>query len=154
MTALLAFLTTFGVCALSAVIPLVNAEIYLLGASALAPRELAIPLIVAAATGQMLGKSVMYFAGVGALRLPSERLRRMVARVDERYRTAGKGGATLGGGIILLSAIVGLPPFYVVSIACGLFRIPFVQFLVLGTIGRLIRFALIVLAPQAWKAWT
>jgi len=153
MTALLAFLTTFGVCALSAVIPLVNAEIYLLGASALAPRELAIPLIVAAATGQMLGKSVMYFAGVGALRLPSERLRRMVARVDERYRTAGKGGATLGGGIILLSAIVGLPPFYVVSIACGLFRIPFVQFLVLGTIGRLIRFAVIVLVPQAYKAW-
>lgn len=153
MTALLAFLTTFGVCALSAVIPLVNAEIYLLGASALAPRELAIPLIVAAATGQMLGKSVMYFAGVGALRLPSERLRRMVARVDERYRTAGKGGATLGGGIILLSAIVGLPPFYVVSIACGLFRIPFAQFLVLGTLGRLIRFAVIVLVPQAYKVW-
>ena len=150
---LVAFLTTFGVCALSAVVPIVNAEIYLLGASALAPRELAIPLIVAAATGQMLGKSVMYFAGVGALRLPSVRLRRMVAKVEERYRTAGKGGATLGGGIILLSAVVGLPPFYVVSIACGLFRIPFMQFLVLGTIGRLIRFAVIVLVPQAYKAW-
>lgn len=154
MTAMLAFLTTFGVCALSAVVPVVNAEIYLLAASAMAPRELALPLIVAAATGQMLGKSIMYYAGVGALRLPSERLRRTVARVEARYRSAGKGGATFGGGIILLSAVVGLPPFYVVSIACGLFRIPFAQFLVLGLLGRLVRFAVIVLAPQAWKAWT
>jgi membrane protein YqaA with SNARE-associated domain len=154
MTVVLAFLTTFGVCALSAVVPVVNSEIYLLAASAMAPRELAVPLILAAASGQMLGKSVMYFAGVGALRLPSERLRRMVARVEERYRAAGKGGATLGGGVILLSAVVGLPPFYVVSIACGLFRIPFAQFFVLGLFGRLVRFALIVLAPQAWKAWT
>ncbi len=153
MTAVLAFLTTFGVCALSAVVPVVNSEIYLLAASALAPPELAVPLIVAAASGQMLGKSIMYFAGVGALRLPSERLRRMVARVEQRYRTAGKGGATLGGGIILLSAVVGLPPFYVVSIACGLFRIPFMQFLLLGTLGRLVRFTVIVLAPQAYKAW-
>lgn len=154
MTPLLTFLTTFGVCAFSAVFPIVNTELYLLGASALAPRELAVPLIVAAASGQMLGKSIMYFAGVGALRLPSERLRRMVARVEARYHAAGKGGATLGGGVILLSAIVGLPPFYVVSVACGLFRIPFAQFFVLGLFGRLVRFAAIVLAPQAWKAWT
>ena len=153
MTALIAFLTTFGVCAFSAVVPLVNAEIYLLAASALAPRELALPLIIAAATGQMLGKSLMYFAGVGALRLPSERLRRTVARVEARYRAAGTGGASLGGGIILLSAVVGLPPFYIVSIACGLFRIPFAQFFLLGLLGRLVRFAVIVLAPQAYKAW-
>ena len=152
MTATIAFLTTFGVSALSAVIPLVNTEIYLLGASALAPRELAIPLIVAATLGQMAGKSLMYFAGVGALRLPGERLRRMVAQVEQRYQRAGAGGATLGGGIILASAVIGLPPFYVVSIACGLFRIPFAQFLVLGLIGRLVRFSVIVLAPQLVKA--
>ena len=154
MTAVLAFLTTFGVCALSAVVPVVNSEIYLLAASAMAPPELAIPLILAAATGQMLGKSIMYYAGVGALRLPSERLRRTVARVEDRYRSAGTGAATIGGGVILLSAVVGLPPFYVVSIACGLFRIPFTQFFVIGLLGRLVRFAVLVLAPQAWKAWT
>lgn len=154
MTALLAFLTTFGVSAFSAIVPVVNTEIYLLAASALAPRELAIPLVIAAATGQMLGKSLMYLAGVGALRLPSERLRRTVARVEARYQQAGAGGATLGGGIIFLSAVVGLPPFYVVSVACGLFRIPFMRFLVLGIVGRLIRFAVIVFVPQAYKAWS
>ena len=151
MTAILAFLTTFGVCAFSAVVPLVNAELYLLAASAMAPPELVIPLIVAAATGQMAGKSLMYLAGVGALQLPSARLRRVVARVEERYRGAKAGGATLGGGIILLSAVAGLPPFYVVSIACGLLRIPFLQFLTLGMLGRLVRFTVIVLAPQMLK---
>lgn len=154
MTPLITFLTTFGVCAFSAIVPLVNAELYLLAASALAPRELAVPLIIAAAFGQMLGKSVMYFVGVGALRLPSERLKRAVAKAEHRYRSAGTGGATLGGGVILLSAVVGLPPFYVVSVACGLLRVPFAQFLILGVLGRLVRFSVIVLAPQAWKAWT
>lgn len=153
MNATLAFLTTFGVCAFSAVVPLVNAELYLLAASALAPRELAVPLILAAAFGQMAGKSLMYLAGVGALKLPGERLRRVVAQADARYHRAATGGATLGGGVILLSAIVGLPPFYIVSVACGLLRIPFMQFLVLGLAGRLVRFTVIVLAPQFWKAW-
>ena len=153
MPTILTFLTTFGVCAFSAVVPLVNAEVYLLAASALSSRELVIPLVVAAATGQMAGKSLMYYAGVGALRLPSERLRQVVARVEDRYRSTKAGGATLGGGIILLSAVLGLPPFYVVSVACGLLRIPFVQFFVLGLLGRLVRFTVIVLAPQFVKAW-
>jgi membrane protein YqaA with SNARE-associated domain len=150
---LLTSLTTFGVCLLSAVVPFVNAELYLLGASALAPRGLVVPLVVAAALGQMAGKALMYWAGVGALELPGERLRRMVASVKARYPADGTGGAALGGGVILLSASVGLPPFYVVSIACGLLRIPFARFFLLGLVGRLARFGVIVLAPQAVKAW-
>ena len=153
MTMVLTFLTTFGVCALSAVVPFVNAELYLVAASAVAPRDLVGPLILSAALGQMAGKSLMYYAGVGALVLPSERLRRMVAQVEQRYRGAGTGGATLGGGIIMLSASVGLPPFYIVSIACGMLRIPFMQFFVIGLLGRIVRFGLIVLAPQLLKAW-
>ena len=34
------------------------------------------------------------------------------------------------------------------SIAAGLIRVPFVHFLVIGTAGRLLRFAAIVLFPQ------
>lgn len=153
MTAALTFLATFVVCALSAIVPLVNAELYLIAASAAAPPELVVPLVLAAALGQMAGKSLMYYAGVGALKLPGERLRRMVVHVEQRYRAGGTGTATLGGGVILLSASVGLPPFYVVSIACGLLRIPFMQFFVLGLAGRLVRFGVIVTAPQLLKAW-
>ena len=153
MNAVAAFLTTFGVCALSAVVPFVNAELYLVAASAVSPPDMVGWLIAAAALGQMAGKSLMYYAGVGALVLPSERLRRMVTQVQHKYRGAGAGGATLGGGIIMLSASVGLPPFYVVSIACGLLRIPFMQFFAIGLLGRLVRFGLIVLGPQLVKAW-
>lgn len=154
MTPLVIFLTTFGVCALSAVVPVVNAELYLLAASAVVPHELVVPLIAAAALGQMAGKSLMYYAGVGVLELPGKRLKRMVAQVNAKYHDAGAGGTTLGSGVILLSAGVSVPPFYVVSIACGLLRIPFAQFFFLGLLGRLIRFGIVVLGPQLWKAWS
>lgn len=146
-------LGTFAICVLSAIVPFVNAELYLIGASAAVRPGVAWMLVIAAALGQMAGKSVMYYAGVGALALPGDRLRRMVAQVRERYEGAGATGTTLGTGVILLSAGVGLPPFYVVSIACGLLRIPFMQFFVLGLAGRLVRFGVIVLAPQLLKIW-
>lgn len=152
-TELATVLGTFVVCVLSAIVPFVNAEIYLVAASAAVTPGVAWMLVIAASLGQMVGKSLMYYAGVGALSLPSERLRRMVAQVRERYQGAGATGTTLGTGVILLSATVGLPPFYVVSIACGLLRIPFAQFFVLGLIGRLARFGIIVLAPQLLKLW-
>jgi membrane protein YqaA with SNARE-associated domain len=146
-------LAALGVCLLSAVVPFVNAELYLLAASSLVAPQLAPALVVAGALGQMLGKSLMYHAGRGALRLPSERLRRMVASVEERYRQGGTGGAAVGGTVILASAGIGLPPFYVVSIACGILRIPFALFFSLGLIGRLARFGVIVLGPQLVRLW-
>lgn len=150
---LAAVLGTFAVCVLSAIVPFVNAELYLVAASAYASPTVAWMLVIAAALGQMVGKSLMYYAGVGALALPGERLRRMVAQVRARYEGAGATGTTLGTGVILMSAGVGLPPFYVVSIACGLLRIPFAQFFILGFMGRLARFGVIVLAPQLLKRW-
>ena len=76
-----------------------------------------------------------------------------LTRVAQTVNELTAAGTTLGTGVILLSAGVGLPPFYVVSIACGLLRIPFMQFFVLGLIGRLARFGVIVLAPQLLKLW-
>jgi membrane protein YqaA with SNARE-associated domain len=145
------FLTTFAVCLVSAVIPIVNAELYLLGASALAPRAFVPALIIAAALGQMIGKGVMYYAGRGALTIRWARLQRLVASVEERYRRTGADRSALGGSVIFLSAAVGFPPLYVVSIACGMFRVPFALFFTVGVIGRLVRFGAIVLLPQLFK---
>jgi membrane protein YqaA with SNARE-associated domain len=147
------FLTTLGVSLLSAVVPVVNSEIYLLGASSLSPPQ-AVPWIIAgAALGQMAGKSLLYFGGRGALRLPSPRLQRMVQTVEQRYASGGTAPA-LGATVVLVSAGVGLPPFYVTSVACGIFRIPFAQFFVVGLIGFLARFSVVVLAPQLIRAWS
>jgi len=133
---------------ISGLIPFVNAEIFLLAASAAVPRELALPLILAATAGQMTAKAAMYGAGRGVLNLPGERMRRWVADAEARARTR----PVTGGGIVLVSAASGVPPFYVMSIACGMLRFEFVRFLTLGFIGRFIRFGAIVLGPQIGKA--
>jgi membrane protein YqaA with SNARE-associated domain len=56
------------------------------------------------------------------------------------------------GWFVLTSAATGLPPFYMVSVASGLIGVSFVQFALLGTIGRFVRFSLVVMFPQAVKA--
>ena len=52
---------------------------------------------------------------------------------------AGRPWAT--GLLCFTSASVGLPPFAVVAVLLGRFRMPVVSFLVLGGLGRLVRFA-------------
>src|SRR5512133_2425602 len=66
-------LATFLYCIASGFIPVVNAEIFLVGAAALAPRS-SLPLVVlVAAAGQMVAKTGMYLGGRGVVRLPSEK---------------------------------------------------------------------------------
>lgn len=145
-------LATFGFCLLSAVLPFLSAELYLLAASALVTPAVAPLLILSAALGQMIGKSVLYFAGRGALELRPGRLRTMVDSVRQRYDQGGAAAPALGATMVLASAGTGVPPFYVVTVACGIFRVPFLSFLVLGMIGMIARFSVVVLAPQLFKA--
>jgi membrane protein YqaA with SNARE-associated domain len=145
------FLATFGVCLVSAIVPVVNAELYLLAASALAPRGFAVSLVLAASLGQMAGKVAMYYAGRGALRIRWQRLQRMVAAVEERYRRGPADKQSVGGLVIFASSAVGIPPLYVVSIAAGMFRVPLPLFFFVGLAGRIVRFGLIVLVPQLFK---
>lgn len=144
MSLVAVWLTTLGVALLSALVPVVNIEIYLLGASSLAPPAFVVPLIVAGTLGQMLGKAGMYFAGMGALRLPGERWKLALVKANgymERHPRAG-------GALVFASASVGLPPFYIMSVAAGSARMNLMLFLALGTAGRLIRFGVIVAVPQ------
>jgi membrane protein YqaA with SNARE-associated domain len=143
----LIILGTFGYCVASAVIPIFHAEAYLVAASLLAPPELRWPLVVAAATGQMIGKTAMYFAGRGALLIPGERMQRRIQQATERYRAKGE----IGGALVFLSSASGFPPFYIVSIAAGMLKYPLPPFLVLGLAGRFIRFSVAVFLPQLLK---
>lgn len=52
---------------------------------------------------------------------------------------AGRPWAT--ATLCFVSASVGLPPFAVVAVLLGRFRMPVVSFLVVGSLGRLVRFA-------------
>ena len=47
--------------------------------------------------------------------------------------------------IVLTSSIVGVPPFYVTTVLAGALRMSFARWLIVGSMGRLVRFGAIVL---------
>jgi membrane protein YqaA with SNARE-associated domain len=148
LSLLLAFLSMFGTAVVSAVVPAVNAEVVLLAASAALPLRYAWVLIAAATLGQMVGKVGMFYGGRGVKFLQRGRLKAKVDGLGDLMRR--RNGAT--GWFVLTSAETGLPPFYMVSVASGLVGVPIAQFAILGTLGRFIRFAVVVMFPQAVKA--
>ena len=127
-----------------------HAEAYLIAVSALAPPALSWALVVAGTAGQMVGKATMYGAGRGALHLPGEWLRRRLAMAAARYQ----GHRHLGGALIFVSASTGFPPFYAVSVAAGMLRMPFAEFVLLGALGRFLRFTAAVFLPHLIKSLT
>lgn len=148
MTALTAVcLTTFAVCLAGSIIPLINTEIYLVSAVALSPPTYMAPLVVTATLGQMAGKVAMFYGGRGILRIRQDRVRNGVATLRERL----EGRAWTARVLLFSSATVGLPPLYLMSIACGTIGMSIATFLVLGTAGRLIHFAFVALLPQYAK---
>ena len=141
---LVLWLTTFAFCVAGAIIPFLNTEVYLLGVAALAPSGFILPLVVAATLGQMVGKVVMFYGGRGVGRVRSERVRTGVARLRERL-----GGRPWLAKLVLFgSATVGLPPLYLMAVACGTLGMGVVSFFLIGTAGRLIHFAVVALLPQ------
>lgn len=133
----LVVLGTFAFCVGSAMIPLLHAETYLVTASLVAPAELRWPLVIAATSGQMLGKIGMYYAGRGVKLIPGERMQRRIELATARYRDKRQ----LGRGLVFVSASSGFPPFYILSIAAGMLTFPLVPFIIFGVAGRFIRFA-------------
>lgn len=147
MSLLAVWLTTLGVAVVSAIIPVLNIELYLIGAAALAPRQMAVPLVLAATAGQMAGKVVMYFAATGAVKLPGKRLQAAL----EGMNTALRNHPRSGGALVFASAAASVPPFFVMAVAAGAARMNLVSFVVFGTLGRLVRFSFCVALPHLAK---
>lgn len=144
MSLIAVWLTTFGVAVLSALIPVINIELYLLGASALAPREMVIPLIVAGTLGQVIGKIALYYAGTGALKIPGKRLQGALQKMNTQMQERPH----MGNALVFVSATAGLPPYYLVTLAAGAAKMNLPMFLVVSLVGRLIRFTIVVAVPQ------
>lgn len=140
----LVVLGTFAFCLGSAMIPVLHAETYLVTASLVAPPELRWSLVIAATSGQMLGKIGMYYAGRGIKLIPGERMQRRIELAAARYREQRQ----IGSGLVFVSASSGFPPFYLLSIAAGMLTFPLMPFIIFGFAGRLIRFAVVVFFPH------
>ena len=136
---------TLVVCFIAGLVPLVNAELYLVGVSMWAvhaPAQLP-GVVLAAAVGQMTAKVLLYHAGMGMLELPRGRWKEKIERARAHLATWRKRPYL----VYAVSSTVGLPPFYLVSLAAGALKIRFRAFCAIGLLGRIVRFGIIVAIP-------
>lgn len=137
-------LATFLYALAGGVIPVFNVEAYLLALVALAPQTALVPTVACAASGQMTAKGLLYLAGRGLLRLPGRQGESKAVAALARLA----GPPRRANAVVLTSSITGLPSFYGVSLAAGVVRFPLGRFLLVGMLGRVLRFAAIVLLTR------
>ena len=133
---------------ISAFVPAVNAELLLLGLAAAAPRSWLLAVVALVTLGQMGGKVLLYLAGRGVIMVPAGRARGWLDRAKTRINQYQR----LGGTVLFASAFSGVPPFYLTSITAGVARFSFRGFLVFGSLGRFLRFAVVACIPLVLKA--
>lgn len=145
-------IAVLGVGIASALVPLINIEAYLGVRASVGGLDGVWLLGFVAAIGQMVGKIAWYYLGANALSWGWVRRRmdtpKAQARLD-RWRTRTQERPVLAGGLVLVSALAGLPPFAVVAVLAGQLRMGLTLFFVLGLAGRWLRFAA-VLGGAGW----
>lgn len=140
----LLFLATIALFGASALLPVMATEPLLLALSAMVPASMLVPVTLLATATHMAAKALVYLGSRNAGGLVSPRRRAMVERTCGRL----SGRRPLQLGTVFVSAVAGLPPFYVLAMAWGVLRLPLADFMIAGFMGRAIRFGAIVAAPQ------
>ena len=133
-----------GVSIASALVPLINIEVYLVGLAAVSPSDHLWLLAAVGGFGQMLGKLVWYHLGANALRWGW--VRRKVEKPKaqaklELWRGRTQDRPLVGATLLLASAVSGFPPFAIVAVLAGQLRMNLWIFLGVGFVGRTLRFA-------------
>lgn len=139
-------LTTFGVSVASALIPVVNIELYLAGVGAVGPGR-AVSLGLVAGAGQSVGKVVWY--EVARRGVETEWAQRKLAapkvrRSYDRWTARINGRPWYGGAVLFAAALAGLPPLLVMAAVAGALKMPYWVFLPTIFVGRAIRFWLVL----------
>lgn len=144
----------FVLCFLSGLVPFLNSEIFVIALAAMTDSPADLMLIAGLGSiGQILAMLILYASGGGVLnvrflRAQSARRQAKLDRLRERM-TRYQGSVY---SILFLAASTGLPPVYMVSILCGLLRVNLWRFVLVGTSGRLLRFAILVWCPHWVKS--
>ena len=142
--------SSFVAAIVSALLPWVNAELMLLAVAARMTSVADLSVVVVAVTaGQVSGKSALYWiARRTVASVPNGRF----ATAVDRWREACETRQRSTEAMMTFSAIFGLPPFYITTVAAGATRVSFIRFLVAAIFGRLVHFSLVALAPLAIHA--
>jgi membrane protein YqaA with SNARE-associated domain len=145
----------FGVLSVafaSALVPVVNIEAYLGVRGSVGGLGNVWLLGFAAALGQMVGKVVWYYLGASSLSWGWVRRRIETPKAMERlerWRSRTHQRPLLAGSLVFASALSGFPPFAILAVLAGQLRMSLVLFLVLGLLGRWLRFTA-VLGGAEW----
>lgn len=139
------YLGCFLLSIISALVPWVNGEVVLLSLTTLAhsPTDLFI-LVLLASAGQMAGKCALYWAGRGVVPFGTNHMGQKIEAWKERFQQMGSRHLAF----VFVSSILGIPPFYVVTLLAGALRVRFGPFLLTGASGRLLRFGALVYIPR------
>ena len=145
-------LSTFGlyggalvIAFVAGMFPLVSIELFLVGVARLAPPGIGgiILLVLLSAVGHQIAKSVTYYTGIGALE--NHKLKARVEKLRHRIDRWNKQPKF----VMLLSAVFGLPPLYLLGfIAHPLMNMRFVPFTVICLVGRISRYAFMIIVPM------
>lgn len=144
-------LSTFGLYGGALVIsfvaglfPLVSIELFLIGISTWATPTPAgfVLLVILAATGHQIAKTITFYAGIGALEN-----KKLAARV-EKVRTRIDKWNKRPKVIMFIAATIGLPPLWLLGfIAHPLMKMRIVPFTLIVYFGRIGRYAFLMLIP-------
>ncbi len=141
----------FLVAIASALVPLINIEAYLGVRAAVASIGSIWLLGLVAASGQMIGKVAWYYLGASSLHWGWIRRKveqpKNAARL-ETWRARTHQRPLVAGALLFVSASVGFPPFAIVSVLAGQLRMSLTLFLVLGLLGRWLRFVAVLGGAQ------
>lgn len=155
-TELLALLTSVGMGILAAILPVINAEAYVV-VSQVSSMAGPVPIAISVGIGQMIGKVLLFLGVRRGKDFPFVRHRR------ERLRPAPPGSARAklrvvmsqllnlvgqerwGLPIVFVAALFGLPPLFAVALLAGATTMKVGWFALVVLVGRVGRFVLIAL---------
>lgn len=141
-TPLRTYAVSVVVSIVSGLVPVVNIEAYLVSVALLAPQA-GWPIVMIATLGQMVAKYVLYVSGRDGLRPRAGRYTARLENVGRQMREHRLGTFS----VVALSALLGVPPFYAVSVMAGVLRLPLPRFMVVAGVCRVVRFAAVFYAP-------
>ncbi len=142
-------LGTFLFSVASALIPVLNVEVYL--AAIPHADDRALWLAIVAGTGQTIGKIIWYYAGIHSMRISWLARKMETPKWQASYQKWHRrivGRPVVAGAICLASAFSGFPPLAVIAVLAGALRMNFVVFVVTCLIGRILRFWLVLEGAQ------
>jgi membrane protein YqaA with SNARE-associated domain len=139
-------LTSFAVSVLSALVPVVNIEVYLAGVGATGAGS-TLSLTLAAGIGQSLGKVIWYEGarrGVDSTWMQKRLSGPKISAAHQRWLIRMEGRPWYAAAVLFAAASVGVPPMLVMAAVAGALKVPRVVFIPTVLVGRTLRFGVLL----------